>query len=197
MEQAKRDNILRQASQAFGRLGFKKASIDQIAEMAGVAKGTIYLACQSKADLFYQVLQREVLNWMGEVQKHIDPRKPADELLKEASIRGEEYLAKRPLMRALLFGEAYTYLPGWKPKLDKLAKLGRQNVVQILNIGIAQGRFRDDIDIELVAEMLQDLQLAYFVLHQHTDELKRPAERAHRRDVGRDLILRGLLPREA
>ena len=54
MDHAKRETILESATRLFARLGFKKCSIDEIARAAGVAKGTIYLACDSKTDLFYQ-----------------------------------------------------------------------------------------------------------------------------------------------
>ena len=54
MERAKKECILDSAVKAFAKLGFKKASVDDIARDAGVAKGTVYLACESKEDLFFQ-----------------------------------------------------------------------------------------------------------------------------------------------
>jgi len=48
VEQAKKDCILLEAARAFARFGFKKASIDEIAKEAGVGKGTVYLAAESK-----------------------------------------------------------------------------------------------------------------------------------------------------
>ena len=66
MEQAKKDCILLEAARAFARFGFKKTSIDEVARAAGVAKGTVYLACDSKEDLFYQVLHRETRSWAAE-----------------------------------------------------------------------------------------------------------------------------------
>ena len=59
MERAKKDCILDSAAKAFARLGFKKASIDAIARAARVAKGTVYLACESKEDLFFQAVHRD------------------------------------------------------------------------------------------------------------------------------------------
>src|SRR5436190_555554 len=60
MEQEKKETILDAATRAFARFGFKKASIEDIAKEAGVAKGTVYLACESKEDLYYQAVHREV-----------------------------------------------------------------------------------------------------------------------------------------
>ncbi|MGZ5968756.1 MAG: TetR/AcrR family transcriptional regulator, partial [Polyangiales bacterium] len=63
MERAKKECILTEAGKAFTRFGFKKTSVDEIAKKAGVAKGTVYLAAESKEDLFYQVLHRELRAW--------------------------------------------------------------------------------------------------------------------------------------
>lgn len=191
MEQTKRDCILVEAGRAFGRFGFKKTSIDQIAKMAGVAKGTVYLACQSKQDLFYQVLHREVRKWIADVATLIDPRVPADELLLRSSDAGIAYLDKRPLLKTLLFGEAHSLLPTWSDRLDSLVALGRQNVEQILALGVQQGLFREDLDVSATSELLLDLQLAYFVLHDRPGA-DRAEHLTRRRAAGFALVLDGL-----
>ncbi|MFO0724807.1 MAG: TetR/AcrR family transcriptional regulator [Myxococcota bacterium] len=192
MELAKRDGILSAAAKAFQRFGFKKASIDAIADAAGVAKGTIYLAAQSKEDLFYQVLHREVRSWAASVSKNLDPRQPADELLAYASEAGVRYLDDHPLVRSLLFGECHILLPKWKDRLDDLTSIGRENVVEILKLGQRQGIFREELDVEQVAIMLIDLQTAYLILHDHDRGPSRPDRLAKRRAVGMDLVLNGL-----
>ena len=191
MEAAKRECILVEAAKAFARFGFKKASIDTIAEWAGVGKGTVYLAAESKQDLFYQVLHREVVSWIADVQKVIDPRTPADQLLLLASNQGRMYLEQRPLLRQLLFGEAYEFMPAWRDRLDALVELGTHNAQQILRLGVQQGIFRSDLDVEVTAQLLIDLQLAYFVLHDRPGP-EREARIERRGAAAFNLILNGL-----
>lgn len=190
MEWAKRDGILTAAAKAFQGLGFRKTSIDEIAKAAGVAKGTIYLACTSKEDLFYQVLHREIRAWVAAVSKALDPRLPADELLRRASDMGIEYLDSHPLVRSLLFGECRRLLPSWSDRFDALAELGKENVVEILKLGQKQGVFREDLDVEEVAQLLLDLQIAFFVLHDRAPDWE--AKISRRRSAGFDLIMNGL-----
>lgn len=193
MEIAKRDGILGAAAKAFQRFGFKKASIDQIAQAAGVAKGTIYLAAQSKEDLFYQVLHREVRAWAADTAKLLDPRVPADELLGMVADAGLSYLESRPLVRSLLFGECHALLPKWIDRLDELSSIGRENVVDILRLGQRQNIFREDLDLDETATILLDLQIAFFLLHDHDRGSKgRPARLARRRKAGLSVILDGL-----
>src|SRR2546423_8729946 len=99
MEQSKKECILQAAARAFARFGFKRASVEEIARDAGVAKGTVYLACDSKEDLFYQAVHREVRSWMAETSRAIDPWVPADELLGVVSQVGPDYLQNHPLVR--------------------------------------------------------------------------------------------------
>lgn len=190
MEQAKHNGILAAAARAFQSFGFKKASIDEIARAAGVAKGTIYLACQSKEDLFYQVLHREIRAWAADVAKILDPRVPAEELLERASRASIEYLDRHPLVRALLFGEYHALLPAWTERFDHLVAIGRETVVEILRIGQRQGRFRTELDLEETAQILLDLQTAYYILHDRGPD--KVARRERRAKAAFDVVIRGL-----
>src|SRR5579863_4402199 len=156
MDSEKKECILTAAIANFTRFGFKKASVDQIAKEAGVAKGTVYLAADTKEDLFYQAVHREVRAYTGELSKLIDPRVPADELLVQHTFAGLSYLEARPLVRDLIFGAHQLILPEWAARLDELRALGRINLVEILRLGVRQGLFSPEIDVDEVAEIIED-----------------------------------------
>ncbi|MEW5854104.1 MAG: TetR/AcrR family transcriptional regulator [Myxococcota bacterium] len=194
MDQTKRETILDSATKAFTKLGFKKASVDEIARDAGVAKGTVYLAAESKEDLFYQVVHRELRNWIAEVSQLIDPRVPADELLATTSMAAFQYLETHPLVRDLFAGNCDTIMPGWVGRFDELRVMGRATVMELLRLGIRQGRFRADLDVEQTAELLQDLQLVGYL--QLARNGPPSAEVLQRRfQAGLALVLDGLRPR--
>jgi AcrR family transcriptional regulator len=195
MDFDKKECILTAATKYFTRFGFKKASVDEIARHAGVAKGTIYLACASKEDLFYQALHRETRAWVADCARLIDPRAPADQLLMAVSLAGIEALEQRPLVRDLLLGKCREMLPAWGPRLDELRELGRAFVVEILRLGVRQGRFRAGLDVEEVALLLQDLQLATYVFHYRGDA--RDPKLVRRAKAGFDLVLNGLRAKPA
>jgi AcrR family transcriptional regulator len=50
--------ILEAARKVFARKGFEGATMDEIAETAGVAKGTVYLYFQSKRDVYLEALRQ-------------------------------------------------------------------------------------------------------------------------------------------
>ncbi len=56
----RRTSILKAARDAFSRLGFTVATVDDVAERAGIAKGTLYLYFRSKEEIYLACLLEEV-----------------------------------------------------------------------------------------------------------------------------------------
>ena len=52
LDENKRDIILRAALQEFGKYGYKKTSVEQIAESAGISKSMVFHYFGSKLSLF-------------------------------------------------------------------------------------------------------------------------------------------------
>lgn len=190
MEREKKECILSAATRLFARFGFKKTSVDQIAKDAGVAKGTVYLAADTKEDLFYQAIHREVRAYTAEIAKLIDPRKAADVMLAETTLAGIQYLEERPLVRDLIFGNHQILLPEWADRLDELRTLGRTNCAEIIRLGVRQGLFRADLDVDELAMLLEDMAIATQVFHNRGSN---KAERLRKRLVtGFDLLMNGI-----
>jgi len=188
LDQKKRECILVAAARAFSRFGFKKTSVDEIARDAGVAKGTIYMAADTKEDLFYQVVHREVRAWIAEGARLVDPRIPAEQLLVQVAMAGYAYLQQRPLVRDLLLQQHHLIMPEWASRLEELRQLGQSTSVEILAIGVRQGRFRPDLDLVEVARLLQDLSLTTHLFHATIT----PEALQRRLVTAMDLILNGL-----
>lgn len=101
--------ILDAAAELILRWGYDKTTVDDVAQQAGVAKGTIYLHWKTRDALFAALLRRERVLLLEEV------RAAAPGTLREV-LRGlAEALLRRPLMRALLLGDA-----------EVLGRLGKQ-----------------------------------------------------------------------
>lgn len=198
MEAAKRECILGEAARAFARFGFQKASVDEIARRAGVAKGTVYLAAPSKKDLFYEVLLREIRAWNAELLTRIDPRRNADDILVDIAWASVMSIDDRPLVRDLLTGRHAEMLPDLSERIDELRRIGMAPVAEVLRLGVRQGRFRAEIDVDELASVLLDLHVATLMFHGGSAVTPERAAQFQRRSAaGFDLILRGLLKHPA
>jgi AcrR family transcriptional regulator len=67
----KRERILDAAQRLFVRYGVKRTSIDDVAQEAGIAKGTVYLSFKSKAELFAAIADRLCANIHADAQRII------------------------------------------------------------------------------------------------------------------------------
>ncbi len=198
MDQDKRERIIEVAQKTFARFGFKKTSIDDVAKGAGVAKGTVYLAVKSKGELYYEVLLRELRDWQAEIVRTIDPSMPADQQLIFAARLGLESLQKRPLLQELFDLGAVNLVPDLRDRLESLREGGVQLTASILRKGMDDGLFRRDFDVEAVATVLLDLQMATILFHVRDRPLDDPELHAQLEQRGLaifQMIIHGLAPR--
>ncbi|MFD5627785.1 TetR/AcrR family transcriptional regulator [Streptomyces sp. NPDC127072] len=73
--------MLDAAVRTFGQLGYRAASMDEIAELAGVSKPLVYLYLNSKEELFTACIRREAEALSGAVMAGVRPELPADRQL--------------------------------------------------------------------------------------------------------------------
>src|SRR5436190_2487211 len=70
LSEFRRSELLTAARAIFGKKGFHDASIDEIAEAAEVAKGTVYLYYRSKKELYMEALRFGVEALNRELDAH-------------------------------------------------------------------------------------------------------------------------------
>ncbi|MFF4952467.1 TetR/AcrR family transcriptional regulator [Streptomyces chattanoogensis] len=73
--------MLDAAVRTFARRGYRAASMDEIAEAAGVSKPLVYLYLNSKDELFTAVIRRERAALVAAVTAAVEPDAPADRQL--------------------------------------------------------------------------------------------------------------------
>ncbi|WCH93509.1 TetR/AcrR family transcriptional regulator [Streptomyces moderatus] len=73
--------MLDAAVRTFGRRGYMAASMDEIAELAGVSKPLVYLYLNSKEDLFTACIRREAAALVEAVRGGVRTELPADRQL--------------------------------------------------------------------------------------------------------------------
>jgi AcrR family transcriptional regulator len=74
--------ILEAARKVFARKGFEGATMDEIAETAGVAKGTVYLYFQSKRDVYLEALRQGFAGLTEETMRNMEAAPTAAEKIR-------------------------------------------------------------------------------------------------------------------
>ena len=83
----KRDLILKAATKVFAQHGFFQSQVADVARVAGVAAGTVYLYFKGKDDLLVSIFERSMKDVLAEGRKAIDKiSDPAERLRKIAQL---------------------------------------------------------------------------------------------------------------
>jgi AcrR family transcriptional regulator len=99
----KRRRILQAATELFLQHGYRKASVDEVAQKAGVAKGTVYLYFKTKADLMIQAIVEEKKRYIVNLKPVLEA--PPNERLKMYIRMAFVLVNEMPLMSKLLRGD--------------------------------------------------------------------------------------------
>jgi AcrR family transcriptional regulator len=136
--------MLDAAVQTFARLGYRAASMDQIAELAGVSKPLVYLYLNSKDELFTACIRREASALVQAVQAGIEPGLPADRQLWDGLTAFFAHTAENPDGWSVLHRQARTH---GEPFATEVAAL-RREITAFVNhlIGDAAREARCDPD---------------------------------------------------
>jgi hypothetical protein len=82
-------------------------------------------------------------------------------------------------------------IPELNEKLHDLRRIGTEPVAEVLRLGIRQQRFRKDLDVDELAQVLVDLHIVTLMFVMPLPDAQEKLTR--RAAAGFDLILRGLM----
>ncbi|MER6436511.1 MULTISPECIES: TetR/AcrR family transcriptional regulator [unclassified Streptomyces] len=138
--------------------GFSATTVDEIAERAGVAKGTVYYNFASKAVLFEELLRHGV----GLLTASL--REAAERTGREGGTRvdaldamiraGLVFMDRYPAFTQLYVAEVWRTNRAWQSTLMVVRREAVAVVEDVLRAGVAGGELSDEIDIPLTAAAL-------------------------------------------
>jgi AcrR family transcriptional regulator len=156
--EATRQKLYEAAVTLIAEQGFSATTVDEIAERAGVAKGTVYYNFASKSVLFEELLRHGVglltasLREASE-QTARDGGSRTDAL--DAMIRaGLVFIDRYPAFTQLYVAELWRTNRAWQSTLMVVRQQAVAVVEGVLVEGIENGEFHEAIDVSLTASAL-------------------------------------------
>ncbi|MEV2268001.1 TetR/AcrR family transcriptional regulator [Nonomuraea africana] len=136
------DRILDAAAELLVRLGYRKVTIEDIAQRAGVGKGTVYLHWRTKQQLFDALLLREAIAYLESLLAELR-RDPATVLPHRLLSFSFVDVQARPVLRVLVTGDARPIqgMPADRP-LRSQELLATKRMFDLL---VSHGLLRDDV----------------------------------------------------
>jgi TetR/AcrR family fatty acid metabolism transcriptional regulator len=148
----KRELILQAALKVFSDRGFHKAKIEEIAQEAGVGKGTVYEYFTSKKQLFQEMLKDRIETFNEHIKDAVEKEKSTRGkllcIIKESIIVGRHFrhLNKMALLETTLIDESFRH---WLLDMHayRLSAIG-----EILQEGIDKGELKP-LNVSLFARL--------------------------------------------
>ncbi|MEU5589278.1 TetR/AcrR family transcriptional regulator [Streptomyces chrestomyceticus] len=156
--QTTRRKLFEAAVTLIAEQGFSSTTVDEIAERAGVAKGTVYYNFASKNELFEELLRHGIELLATSLQEAADASAArggtrVDAL--DAMIRaGLDFIARYPALTQLYVAELWRTNRAWQSTLMVVRERAITVVEGVLREAVAGGELSEDIDIPLTASAL-------------------------------------------
>jgi TetR/AcrR family fatty acid metabolism transcriptional regulator len=150
----KREAILRAATHVFARNGYFNSKVADIARVAGVADGTVYLYFKSKEEILHSIFERNAGEAIAEGRKQLAEVADAREKLRRiATLHLERLGADRDL--AVVF---QVELRGTTKFMEEFSAAGLAEYLRLLRETFEEGQragvFRSELNAKLVAKIL-------------------------------------------
>ena len=146
--------IIKAALEVFGECGLANARLQDIADRAGVSKGTIYLYFPNKEELFREMIRQTAVAAIERAEQADVPGTPTNQLL--AFMRGYWAFVRSPVfitIYRLVLAELHQFPDLAKFYANEVVARGQKLLSAIISRGIEAGEFRD-IDPMVAARML-------------------------------------------
>ncbi|GAA2805812.1 TetR family transcriptional regulator, partial [Streptomyces platensis subsp. clarensis] len=156
--QATRTKLYEAAVTLIAEQGFSATTVDEIAERAGVAKGTVYYNFKSKTELFEELLRHGVSLLTASLRAAAEETAErgggrVDAL--DAMIRaGLVFIDRYPAFTQLYVAELWRTNRAWNSTLLVVRQEAVAVVEGVLREGVEAGELSDEIDVKLTAAAL-------------------------------------------
>lgn len=147
---SKKQSIYRAAAKLFGEKGFEGTSLDKVAEIAGVAKGTIFYHFQNKEELFSALIEEGVNALSAEIEtiskKEISVEEKLDLLI---DFHFNFFNQNRDICLMIL-GQMGNFQKRWQKSVELIREKYLASMEQI----ITEAKEKNVVDKELETESL-------------------------------------------
>ncbi len=180
-QQERAQRILDAASELIQRWGYRKTTVDDIAKLAGVAKGTIYLHWKTREELFLALLTREYLTVLEAFRQYLISH-PDGATLYGLTKQAILLPMTRPLIKAMMLGDTDILGDLARREISDPISVTQRRLVmgrEYIELLRSRGLVRTDISVETQIHMLVATVMGFLVAERFLpDEYKLSPEQS-------------------
>jgi len=153
-DEEKRKKILNAATKVFARVGFSNTRIQDVAQEAGIAHGTVYLYFKSKDDLFISIFQESLGELIDYISSEVQKKDSAEDKLRRMISLQLDVIEENPDLTKLIlieFPRTGNFLND--RNIDVLSNY-IDVIGDVLKNGIEEGIFSTNVKPDIIATMI-------------------------------------------
>lgn len=180
--------IIEAALQVIAENGYHASQVSKIAKQADVADGTIYLYFKNKEDILISVFKEKMGSFIKHIEYKIKQEATADKQLLTLIETHFNQLSENKYLAIVTQLELRQSKPKLREEINNVLKAYLDIIDLIVQNGIDEKLFRDDIDVRLMRQMIfgtLDETVTSWVMKSHRYNLIDQAPMVH------DLLTRG------
>ncbi|KZN97514.1 TetR/AcrR family transcriptional regulator [Aeribacillus pallidus] len=155
----RKQNIIDAATKSFSLFGYKATTIEQVAKLANVGKGTIYTFFKSKEDLLDEIISSVIVEIKETAEHAMDPDRPFLENAQRALYRIAEFRKQHPLTIKLLQEIRDIGTPAVQEVMKRLDRAIIAFIREKIDNAIKKGEIRN-CDSEITAFLMLKMYIA-------------------------------------
>jgi AcrR family transcriptional regulator len=155
----RKQQIIDAATKSFSLFGYKATTMDQVAKLANVGKGTIYTFFKNKEELFDEIVSTLIKEMKDAAEQVVDPNLSFFENVHRALYRILEFRKKHQLTIKLFQEEREMGTPAVQEVMKKLEGAIIVYIKQKIEEAIKKGEIRS-CDVEITAFLMLKLYVA-------------------------------------
>ncbi|KAA0565177.1 TetR/AcrR family transcriptional regulator [Rossellomorea aquimaris] len=133
----RKKQVLDAATNSFSLFGYKATTMDQVAKLANVGKGTIYTFFKNKEELFDEIVSSLINEMKREAEEVIDPQETFSENVHRALFRMLEFRKEHKLTIKLYQEAREMGTPAVSEVIDRMEKVVIEFLSQRIEKAIA------------------------------------------------------------
>ncbi len=156
MASDKKNEILAAAGKCFVRFGYDKTTLDDIGEMVGMNKVSLYYYFKNKDAIFTEVITREADEYSEAMKKNVETLSGCREKILAWIEEGFKYNQGNSILRQLSFETLKSLRPQLEELKEYAKKKGTEYLASILKDCKTRGEITD-CDVNMAAEAIHNV----------------------------------------
>ena len=157
------ESIYKAALQLFAKFGYKKATVEDIANELGMTKGNIYFYVKNKKDLYEKSIAYALASWQSSVRNALADEKNSINKLFIMFQKGNQYLNEHADLQTVLINDPdIMALSDEEDRFDNINKKTRSMLKSIIDDGVRSGTFRE-MDTAHVTSLIYNAYILYVI----------------------------------